>query len=91
MSIIVSNCQHCDDQTTISNTVMCTLNDFLGITVRFIYTSTVTRSDSSLEKTTRTLRVHLIVIAILHCHKFMHYRCRRKLELKWISVLHVLI
>ena len=48
-SIIVSNCQQCDE-TTISNTVMCTLSDFLGSEVRFIHTSTVTGSHSCSRK-----------------------------------------
>ena len=46
MSIIVSNCQHCDEQ-KFQNTVMCTLHDFLSSKVRFIHTSTVIGSDSS--------------------------------------------
>ena len=45
MSIIVYNCQHCDEQQFL-NTVMCTLHNFLSSKVRFIHTSTVTRSDS---------------------------------------------
>ena len=45
MSIIVSNCQHCDEQEC-QNTVMCTLHDFLSNKVRFIHTSTVTGLDS---------------------------------------------
>ena len=44
MSIIVSNCQHCDEQ--FQNTVMCTLHDFLSSKVGFIHTRTVTGSDS---------------------------------------------
>ena len=64
MSINVSNCQHCDDRTTISNTVMCTLNDFLGITVRFIHTSTVTGSDSFSRKK-KKLRVRFAYILLL--------------------------
>ena len=37
-------------RTTISNTVMCTLHDFLSSKVRFIHTSTVTGSHSCSEK-----------------------------------------
>ena len=44
MSIIVSNCQHCDEQ-QFQNTVMSTLHDFLSSKVRFIHTITVTGSD----------------------------------------------
>ena len=64
MSIIVSNCQHCEEQ-QYSNTVMCTLNDFLSIKVRFIHTSTVTGSDSFSGKNTRTPRVRLAYILFL--------------------------
>ena len=45
MSIIESNCQHCDEQ-EFQNTVMCTLHDFLSRKARFIHKSTVTGSDS---------------------------------------------
>ena len=45
MSIIVSNCQHCNEQ-QFQNNVMCTLHTFLSSKVRFIQTSTVTGSDS---------------------------------------------
>ena len=36
------------------------------------------------------LRNKDFVIAILHCHKFI-YRCLRKWNLRWISVVHVSI
>ena len=62
-SIIVSNCQQCDE-TTISNTVMCALSDFLGSEVRFIHTSTVTGLHSCSRKNTRTPRVHLVRLYI---------------------------
>ena len=46
MSIIISNCQHCDEQ-QFQNTVMCTLQKFPQLSrVSFIYTCTVTGSDS---------------------------------------------
>ena len=47
MSIIVSNCQHCDEQQfqTLA-CVHCTLHDFLSSKGRFIHMSTVTGSDS---------------------------------------------
>ena len=57
MSIMVSNCQHCDGK-QFQNTVMCILHDFLSSKVRFIHTSIVTGPDSGLENITRTLRVH---------------------------------
>ena len=41
------------------NAVMCTLHDFLSGKVRFMHTSTTTRSESCPEQTTRTPRVHL--------------------------------
>ena len=44
MTIIVSNCQHCDEQQF--QTPSCTLHDFLSSKVRFIHTSIVTGSDS---------------------------------------------
>ena len=44
MSIIVSNCQHCDEQQF--QTMSMSLHDFLSSKVRFIHTSTVTGSDS---------------------------------------------
>ena len=40
---------------------MCTLPDFLSGKVRFMHTSTTTRSHSCSEKTTRTPRVHLVL------------------------------
>ena len=64
MSIIVSNCQHCDEQ-HFQKAVMCTLHDFHSSKIRFIYTSTVTGSDSCSGKTTRTPRVHLVIDAIV--------------------------
>ena len=42
MSIIVSNCQHCDEQ----QFQTLPLHDFLSSQVRFIHTSTVAGSDS---------------------------------------------
>ena len=47
MSIIVCNCQYCDEQQfqTLSS-VMYTLHDFLSSKIRFIHTSTVTGSHS---------------------------------------------
>ena len=44
MSIIVSNCQHCDEQQF--QTLMFTLHEFLSSKIRFIHTSTVTESHS---------------------------------------------
>ena len=44
------------------NTVMCTLHDFLTGKVRFMHTSNMTRSHSCSVKTTRTPRVHLVII-----------------------------
>ena len=44
------------------NTDMCTLHDFFSGKVRFIYTSTVTRSILVTEKITRTARLHLVKI-----------------------------
>ena len=59
MSIIVSNCQHCDEQQF--QTLSCVqLHDFLSSKVRFIHTSTVTGSHSCSGKTMRTSRVHLV-------------------------------
>ena len=45
-----NNFEHCHVHTT----------DFLSSKVKFIHTSTVTRSHSCYEKTTRTPRVHLV-------------------------------
>ena len=49
MSIIVSNCQHCDEQQF--QTLSCVhYNDFLTNKIRFIHTSTVTGSYSCSRK-----------------------------------------
>ena len=60
MPMIVSICHHCNEQ-QFRNTVMCTLRDFLSSKVRFMHTSTVTRSHSCSEETTLRRRVHLVV------------------------------
>ena len=61
MSIIVSNCQHCEEQQfRILSCVHYT--DFLSSKVKFIHTSTVTRSHSCYGKIRRTPRVHLVYI-----------------------------
>ena len=44
MSIIVSNCQHCDEQQF--QTMSCTLHDFLSSKIRFIHTTIVPGSHS---------------------------------------------
>ena len=61
MSIIVSNCQHCDEQ-QFQNTVMCTLHDFLSrsIKVKFIDTALLLDRILALEK----LRVGLAYILL---------------------------
>ena len=46
MSIIVSNCQYCDEQQFQTLSCVTSLHDFLTSKVRFIHTSTVTGSDS---------------------------------------------
>ena len=62
MSIIVLNCQHCDEQQfqTLScvDSTLVTLHDFLSSKVRFTDTSTVTGSHSCSEK---KLRVRLVL------------------------------
>ena len=60
MSIIVSNCQHCDE-----------LNDFLNTKVRFIPTSTVTGSDSFPGKNTRTSCLHSEAVVLNLFNKFI--------------------
>ena len=49
MSIIVSNCQHCDEQ-QFQTLVMCTLHDILSSKSQFIHTSTDTGLHSCSEK-----------------------------------------
>ena len=61
MPIIVSNCQHCDEQ-QFRNTVKCTLHDFLSSKVRFIHTSTVTESDSCSGKKIRVRLAYILFI-----------------------------
>ena len=63
MSITVSICQHCDEQHF--QTLSC-VHESLSSKVRFIYTSTVTGSDSCSGKTTRTPSVHLVT----NCENF---------------------
>ena len=60
MSIIVSNCQHCDDQQF--QTLSCVhYTIFLVVKLNlFIRTLSVIGSGSCSEKTTRTFRVHLV-------------------------------
>ena len=60
MPMIVSICQHCVEQ-QFRDTVMCILRDFLSGKVRFMHTSTVTRSYFSSKKTKRTTPVHLVL------------------------------
>ena len=64
MPIIVSTRQHCDEQQfrTLHKLMYITHIDvFLSVVEgRFIHTSTTTRSHSCSEKSTRTLRVHLV-------------------------------
>ena len=60
MSIIVSNCQHCDEQQFQTLSCTCTLYDFLSSKVRCIHTSTVTGSHSGSGQYTRTPRVHRV-------------------------------
>ena len=49
MPMVVSICQHCDEQ-QFWNTVMCTLHNFLSSKVWFMHTSTVSRLHSYFEK-----------------------------------------
>ena len=58
MSIIVSDCQHCDEQQF--HALSCVA--FFSSKIRIIHTSTVTGSDSCSGKNTCTLRVHLVII-----------------------------
>ena len=58
MSIIVSKCQHCDEQQF--QTLPC-VYDFLGSQVRFIHTSTVTGSDSCPGKKLRVLLAYILL------------------------------
>ena len=57
MSMIVSICQHCDEH-ELRKTAMCTLHDFLSSKVRYMHTSTVTKSHSCSEN----LRVRRVCI-----------------------------
>ena len=80
MLIIVSNCQHCDEQ-QFKNTVMCTLHDFHSSKVRFIHTSTVTGSNSCSEKNyeyaSRTSCISYFRIFRLCRHQYMYIQhCR---------------
>ena len=50
MSIIASNCQHCDEQQFQTLSCVHYVHDFLRIKVRFIHTSTVTGSHSCFRK-----------------------------------------
>ena len=60
MSMMVSICQHFDDQ-QFRYTVICTLHDVLSGKFRFTHTSTVPINHLlALKKTTRTPRVHLV-------------------------------
>ena len=57
--MIVSSCQHCDEQQF--QTLMCTLLDFFSSKIRFIHRRTDTGSHyCSIKKTMRTPRVHLV-------------------------------
>ena len=71
MSIMVSNCQHYDEQ-QFQNTVMCILHDFLSSKVRFIHTSIVTGPDSGLENILMVLLVKPILQSTGE-HIFMAY------------------
>ena len=72
----INNCIHLSTLrwATISNTVICTLHDFVISEVRFIHTSTVRLLDRILvtEKNTRTPRVHLV---ILFYNSYCHIGC----------------
>ena len=71
MSIIVFDCQHCDEQ-EFQDTVICTLHAFLSSKVRFIHTSTVTGSDSCPGKNyayaSRTSCSKLLLVVANLCH-----------------------
>ena len=59
MPMIVSSCQHCDKQQF--QTLLCVHYTFIHESkVRFINTSTATKSQSCSEKTTRTPGVYLV-------------------------------
>ena len=62
MPMIVSSCHHCEEQLFHTLTyVHYIYTQFCQLSkVRFIHTSTTTRSHSCFEKTTRTARVHLV-------------------------------
>ena len=70
MSIIVSNCQHCKEQRTISNTVIFTLPIFSVVKSNFFIRALLLDRILVREKTTRTLRVHLVcsALTVLYTH-----------------------
>ena len=61
--MIVSSCQHCDEQQfqTLSCVVLCTLHDFLSSRKLALFISTAIRSHSCSGKTTCPTRVHLVL------------------------------
>ena len=75
MSIIVSNCQHCDEQQFQTLSCVHALHDFsvakLGLFIRARLLDCIL----ALEKTTRTPRVHLVsnVVALLKSHYLSNY------------------
>ena len=62
MSILVSNCQHCDEQQfqTLSCVHYSTIHDFLSSKVRLIHTSTVTGSHSCSGKKLRARLAYIL-------------------------------
>ena len=71
MSMIVSICQHCDEE-QFRNTCMCILHDFLSGKVRFVHTSTIIKAHSCSEQTTNTARMHLVTYVSMSMSTFFY-------------------
>ena len=61
MPMIVSICQHCDEQ-QFRNTVMCTLHNFLSSKVDLCIRALLLDHILALKKKMRTPRVHLVCV-----------------------------
>ena len=86
MSIIVSNCQHCDEQ-QFQNTVMCTLHDFLSSKVRFIYTNTVTGSHSCSGKKLRVRLAYILLMVNISITIVLIFYVKSKMAVTRLSIL----